>query len=103
MVNNLFNLKELRLLFSLLKTSKSLINDMKTFIKFSIIIAYLGGLGMSIIYSIFNPRAVYRTLSNWGGDDILTTISAGFLVSGWILIGIVIIWMIVDKIKEGNN
>lgn len=81
---------------------QSLIRDMKTIIKFLVIIAYLGGLILSIFYSIFNPGAMYQALSSWDGD-FLTKLSAGFLVSGWIFTGIVIIWMIADKIRERKN
>lgn len=86
----------------LFTSPKSLINDMKTIIKFLAIIAYLGGLILSIFYSILNPGAMYRALSSWDGD-FLTKLSAGFLVSSWIFAGIVIIWMIADRIWERKD
>lgn len=86
----------------LFTSPKSLIYDMKTFIKFLVIIAYLGGLILSIFYSILNPGAMYQALSSWDGD-FLTKLSAGFLVSSWIFTGIVIIWMIADRIRERKD
>jgi hypothetical protein len=75
---------------------------MKDLLKYLVIVAYLGGLAISIIHSILYPMATYQVFSNWTGD-IITKLSAIILISGWLLTGIVIVWMLIDNHKgEGK-
>lgn len=69
---------------------------MKTILKYLVILIYLGCLALSVFYSILNPREIYSVLSNWQGT-LFTKFLSGVLISGWIFLGIIAIWMILDK------
>ena len=71
---------------------------MKDIIKYLIVSIYSIGLLGSIGYSILNPMHTYECLKMWEGDP-LTKGASIILISGWILSGIVIVWMIIDEIK----
>lgn len=71
---------------------------MKDIIKYLIVIIYCLGLLSSIGYSILNPRVTYDCLRTWEGDPLTTLVSI-ILISSWILTGIVIIWMIIDRVN----
>ena len=71
---------------------------MKDIIKNLIVGIYCLGLFGSLGYSILNPAYTYKCLKTWEGDPLTRTASI-ILISSWILIGILIIWMIIDKSK----
>ena len=71
---------------------------MKDIIKNLIVSIYCFGLFGAVGYSALNPKSIYYCLKVWEGDPLTVTASI-ILISSWILIGIVIIWMIRDKIK----
>ena len=71
---------------------------MKDIIKYLIVSIYCLGLLGSIGYSILNPRVTYECLRMWEGDPLTTSVSI-ILLSSWILIGIVVIWMIIDRVN----
>ena len=72
---------------------------MKTILKHLAILIYLVCLALSIFYSILNPREIYSVLSNWEGT-LFAKFLSGVLISGWIFIGIIAIWMIIDNWKQ---
>lgn len=75
---------------------------MKDLLKYLAIVAYLGGLTISIIHSVLYPKATYQMLSSWTGD-IVTKLSVIILISSWLFTGIVIVWMLIDNHKgEGK-
>lgn len=71
---------------------------MKDIIKYLIVSIYCLGLLGSIGYSILNPMVTYECLRMWEGDPLTTLVSI-ILLSSWILTGIVIIWMIIDRVN----
>lgn len=72
---------------------------MKDIIKYLIVSIYGIGLLGSIGYSTLNPIYTYECLKTWEGDPLTKTVSI-ILISGWILIGVVAVWMIIDGIKS---
>lgn len=72
---------------------------MKDIIKYLIVSIYSIGLLGAIGYSILNPINTYECLKMWEGDPLTKTMSI-ILISGWILIGIVTVWMIIDEVKS---
>ena len=71
---------------------------MKDIIKYLIVSIYCLGLLGSIGYSILNPMVTYECLRLWEGD-LLTTLVSIILLSSWILTGIIVIWMIIDRVN----
>lgn len=72
---------------------------MKNVIRYLIVSIYCIGLFGSIGYSILNPGVTYECLRTWEGDSLTKTASI-ILISSWILMGVVAVWMIIDKVKS---
>ena len=77
---------------------------MKTlnFLKKGIIILYLIGLMASVFYAVLNPTGILKFFKT-GSAETYCVVSAVFLISAWILFGVILIGMVIEKEKQARK